>query len=74
MQYFLLLLFTLASYFLCCRLLGEFFLPPSNNLPHTYRDMCVIMKYIGREYHDIDACSIYHIIYYGQYALEKKFL
>ena len=25
------------------------------------------------EYQDIDACTNYHIIYYGQYALENEF-
>jgi hypothetical protein len=72
MQYFLLLLFTLTSYFLCCRLLGEFFLPPSNNLPRTYRELCAIMKDIGMEYQAIDACLNDHIIYYGQYASGNK--
>ena len=31
------------------------------------------MKEIGVEYQSIDACSNNHIIYYGQYASEKKF-
>jgi hypothetical protein len=67
MQYFLLLLFTLISFFfLICRFLGEFFLPSSNNLPHTYREMCAIMKYIIMEYHTIDEFVNDHIIHYGK--------
>ena len=31
------------------------------------------MKEIGLDYQSIDACPNYHIIYYGQYALENKF-
>jgi hypothetical protein len=53
-------------------MLSDFFLPPSNNLPHTYRDMCAIMKDIGMEYHAIYACLNDHIIYYGKYTLENK--
>ena len=47
------------------RLLGEFLLPPSNNLPCTCRDVFLIMKEIGMEYQDIDAFPNDHIIYYG---------
>jgi hypothetical protein len=32
----------------------------------------VIMKEIGMEYQDSDACPNDHIIYYGQYALENE--
>ena len=56
----------------CCRLLGEFLLPPSNNLPRTCREVFLIMKEIGMDYQAIDACPNDHIIYYGQYALENK--
>jgi hypothetical protein len=42
-------------------------------LPRTYREISVIMKEIGMEYHAIDACPNDHIIYYGQYALENEF-
>jgi hypothetical protein len=55
-------------------LLSEFLLPPSNNLPHTYQEMCAIMKDIGMEFQAIDACTNDHIIYYGQYASEMKCL
>ena len=65
--------FTLTSYFLCCRLLGEFLLPESNIFPITYIYLYVIMKYIGMEYQVIHACPNDHIIYYGKYALEIKF-
>jgi hypothetical protein len=54
-------------------LLDNFFLSPTNDLPSTYQDLGVIMKYIRIEYHSIDACTNYHIIYYGKYALETKF-
>ena len=64
MQYLCLLLFTLTSYFLCCRLLGEFFLPPSYNLPRTHQELSSIMKDIRMEYRDIYACPNDHIIYY----------
>ena len=56
----------------CCRLLGEFLLPPSNNLPRTCREVYLIMKEIRMEYQAIDACLNYHIIYYGKYASENK--
>jgi hypothetical protein len=74
MQYLQLLFFTLTSYFLCFRLLGEFLLPSSNILPPTYRDLHVIMKDIGMEYQSIDACPDDHIIYYGQHASKTKCL
>jgi hypothetical protein len=59
-------LFTLIDYFLCRRLLGEFFLSSPNILPRTYRDLNAIMKEIGMEYQAIDACPNDHIIYYGK--------
>ena len=68
MQYLQLLFFTLTSYFLCFRLLGDFLLPSSNILPHTYRGLHAIMKYIGMDYQTIDACPNDYIIYYGQHA------
>ena len=58
-----LIFFTLISYFLCCRLLSEFMLPSSNILPLKYQDLYAIMKEIGMEYQDIDACPNYNIIY-----------
>ena len=57
----------------CSKLLGEFLLPPSNNLPHKTREVFLIMKEIGLEYQSIDACTNDHIIYYGQYASKNKF-
>jgi hypothetical protein len=54
-------------------LLGDFFLPPSNNISRTYCELSTIMKDIRMEYQVIDACPNDHIIYYGQYALETKF-
>jgi hypothetical protein len=73
MQYLILILFTLTSYILQCRLLGEFLLPSSNTLPCTYRELSAIMKDIGMEYKVIDACPNDHVIYYGKYASEVKF-
>ena len=74
MQYLRLIFFTLTSYFLCCRLLGDFLLPSLNILPHRYRDLHAIMKVIGMDYQTIDACPNYHIIYYGQHASKIEFL
>ena len=68
MQYLRLILFTLNSYYFCCRLLGELLLLSSNILPCTCWDLHAIMKYIGMEYQTIDACPNDHIIYYGQHA------
>ena len=58
--------------FLCCRLLGEFILPPSNVLPRTYQDLHVVMKYVGMEYHVIHACTNDDILYYKEYTLKEK--
>jgi len=74
MQYLRLLFFTLTSYFLCFRLLGEFLLPSSNILPLTYRDLHAIMKDIGMEYQSIDAFLDDHIIYYGQHVTKTRWL
>ena len=63
MQFLRLIFFTLTSYLLCCRLLGEFLLPSSNILPRTYQDLHAIMKDIGMDYQTIDACPNDHIIY-----------
>jgi hypothetical protein len=72
MQFLRLTLFTLTGYLLCCRLLGEFLLPSSNILPHTYRDLHAIMKDIGMDCQTINACPNDHIIYYGQHASKKE--
>jgi hypothetical protein len=75
MQYVCLIVFTLTSIdFLCCRLLGEFMLPPSNVLCHTYQYLHAIMKDTRMEYQYIHACTDDHILYYGENAsnmLEK---
>jgi hypothetical protein len=63
----------MTYFFEWCRFLGEFLLPPSNNLPCTYREISVIMKEIGMEYQAIDGCPNEHIIYYEQYASENEF-
>ena len=75
MQYVQLIFFTLTSIdFLCCRLLGEFLLPLSNVLCHTYQYLHAIMKDIGMEYQDIHACLDDHIMYYGEHALKEELL
>jgi hypothetical protein len=48
-------------------LLGDFLLPPSNNLPHTYKELVFMMKYIGMEYQSIYAFPKNHITYYGEH-------
>jgi len=60
------------NFFLCCRLLGEFLLPPSNVLPCMYRDLQAIMKDIGMEYQAIHACPNDDILYYKEQALKEK--
>jgi hypothetical protein len=72
MQYLQSLFFTLTIYFLCFSLLGEYLLPSSNILPHTYRDLHAIMKDIGMEYQSIDACHDDYIIYYGKHVSKKE--
>ena len=74
MQFLRLIFFTLISYLLCCRLLGEFLLPSPNILPCTYRDFHAIMKYIEMDYQTIDSCPNYDIIYYGQHASKTECL
>ena len=54
-------------------MLGEFLLPLPNDLPRTYRYLCYVMKEIGMEYQDIDACPNDRIIYYGKHAWKTKF-
>ena len=53
-------------------MLREFLLPTSNILSHTYRDLSSIIKDIGMEYQDFDACPSDHIIYYQQDASETE--
>jgi hypothetical protein len=72
MQFLRLIFFTLTSYLLCCRLLGEFLLPLSNILPRTYRGLHAIMKDIRMYYQTIDACPNDNIIYYGQSASKTE--
>ena len=67
------MIFTLNSYLLCCRLLGEFLLPSSNILPRTYRGLHAIMKDIGMDYQIIDAFPNDHIIYYGNKMPEMSY-
>ena len=71
MKYVPLILFILTIFF-CCRLIGEFLLPPSNILPPSYQDLSAIMKDIGMEYQAIDACPNDHIIYHKQHEFATK--
>jgi hypothetical protein len=73
MQFLRLIFFTLTSYLLCYILLGEFLLPSSNILPHTYQGLHAIMKDIGMDYQTIDSFPNDHIIYYGQHTSKTKF-
>ncbi len=63
---------TKSIVFLCCRLLGEFLLPPSNFLPRMYHDLHAIMKYIGMEYQSIHACLNDDILYYKEHLSKDK--
>ena len=47
-------------------------LPPSNILPHTYRDLFFIMKEIGMHYEEINACLDDHVIYYNQHEFATE--
>ena len=49
-------------------------LPTSNILPCTYGDLSTIMKDIGMEYQDFDACPNDHIKYYGPYGFKMEYL
>ena len=72
MKRILLRLLIVTTCFFCCRLIGEFLLPPSNVLPRSYRELCAFMKYIGMEYQTIDVCLEDHVIYHkeNEYAIE----
>jgi hypothetical protein len=59
--------------FLYCIFLGEFLLPPSNVLCHTYQYLHAIMKDIGMEYQVIHACPDDNILYYGEHASKEEF-
>ena len=56
-----------------CRLLGHILLPSSNNLPHTYQELTLVMRDLGMEYEAIDTCLNDHIIYYGQHTTKLEF-
>ena len=73
MQYARLIFFTLTSiYCLCCILLDEFLLAPSNVLAHTYRDLHAIMKDIGMDYQVIHPRPNDDIVYYIKNMRRKK--
>ena len=56
MKYVPLKLFILMTNF-CCRLIGDYLLPPSNVLPCSCKELCATIKHIGMEYQSID---VYH--------------
>ena len=68
------LLFIILTMHICCRLISEFFLPPSNILPHSYRELSNIMDQIGMKYQTIHACSNDHILYHKQHEFAIEFL
>ena len=51
-------------------MLGEFLLPPSNNLPRTCQEVFLIMKEIGMEYQAIDA-SPTHVLMIILYIMDS---
>ena len=57
-----------------CSLITDFLLPPSNILPHTYRDLSSIIKEIGMHYESIHACLDDHVVYYNQHEFTTKYL
>ena len=62
----------LILFLICCSLIAEFFLPPSNILPCTYQDLSAIMKEIGMQYKTFHACPNGHIIYYKHHEFETE--
>ena len=62
-----LVLIILINHTWCCRLIGEFLLPPSNILPHSYRKLSTIVNQIGMKYLIIHACINDHILYHKQH-------
>ncbi|XP_059074295.1 uncharacterized protein LOC131874628 [Cryptomeria japonica] len=50
------------------RLLANKILPKDNKLPHSHREVSLVMKDIGMEYNTYDACPNDHILYYGRNA------
>ena len=72
----ILLIYYINSIFIliCCSLIAEFLLPPSNILPRTYRDLSSIMKEIGMQYEAIHAYPDDHVIYYNQHEFETECL
>ena len=55
------------------RLIFECLLPPSNILPHSYKELSTIMKDIGMEYQIIHKCPNDHIIYHKKHEFATKF-
>ena len=59
----------ILNFFFCCILIDEFMLPLLNILPHTYRYLSAITKYIEMQYQVMDACPKDNIIYDKQHEL-----
>ena len=66
------LLFIILTMHICCRLISEFLLPPSKNLPHSYRELSNIMDHIGMKYQTIHTCPNDHILYHKQYEFATE--
>ena len=62
-----LLFIILTIHICCCRLIGEFLLPPSNILPRSYQELSTIMNQIGTKYQTIHACPNDHVLYHKQH-------
>ena len=43
-------------------------LPKDNKMPHSHKEVCLVMKDIIMEYNTDDACVNEHILYYGMNA------
>ena len=68
-----LLFIMLTIHIFCCRLIGEFLLPPSNIVPHLYQKLSTIMDQIGMKYQTIHLCPNNHILYHKQYEFIIEF-
>ena len=62
------------TYTFCCILIGDYLLPPSNVLPHSYQELCATMKHIGMELQSIDVFFEDHVIYQKEQKNAIEFL
>ena len=70
LKYVPLRLFILTTFCCFCRLIGDYLLPPSNVLPHSYQELCATVKHIGMEYQEIDVYPKDHVIYHKEHKNE----